>query len=312
MHSPALGSSKNDGSRTASPIALGISGADMPSDPVGLNAYESAVGKAPAADMTFQNWSEPLYYESQQSALQGTGILLIITWDPETSIGTGISLSQIATGRYDPYIIASAKLAASWKGTLMIRFAPEMNLVGSPYGPGLNGNNPSEFIAAWRHVVGIFRQHRAANVQWVWSPNVNINGLSPFAQFYPGNSYVDWLGLDGYNSGPSLNSPWMSLRDVFQNSYTTITALSNKQLMIAETASAEVGGSKANWITNGFLSDIPEFFPRVRAVVWFNRVKETDWRVNSSPSSLAAWRRVVASPLYSGRFAENSARARRQ
>ena len=71
----------------AAPIALGISGDDTPSDPVGLNAYESAVGKAPADDMFFQDWSEPLYYSSQISALEGTGITPIITWEPELSTG---------------------------------------------------------------------------------------------------------------------------------------------------------------------------------------------------------------------------------
>ena len=69
----------------AAPIALGISGDDTPSDPVGLNAYESVVGSAPADDMIFQDWSEPLYYSSQMSALEGTGITPIITWEPELS-----------------------------------------------------------------------------------------------------------------------------------------------------------------------------------------------------------------------------------
>jgi hypothetical protein len=286
----------------AGSIALGISGTDIPSDPVGLNAYESVAGRPPAADMTFQNWSEPLYYRSQKKALEGTSITPIITWDPQLSSGEGIQLSQIVAGAYDGYIIASAKLAVAWNGMLMIRFAHEMNLHGSPFGPNVNGNSPSEFIAAWRRVVTLFRQNGATNVEWVWSPNVDCSGQCPFSQFYPGNAYVDWVGLDGYNYGPSLGYPWMSLLDVFQGSYKTITALTSKPLMIAETASAEAGGSKAMWIIQGFLTDIPNSLPRVRAVIWFNRVKETDWRVNSSATSLTAWKMVVASPQYTGNF----------
>jgi hypothetical protein len=298
----AVGNPEHPTTQAAGPVALGITGADTPSDPVGLNAYESVVGRAPAADMIFQNWSEPLYYQSQMNALEGTGITPIITWDPELFTGVGIPLSQIVAGDYDSYIIASAKLAAAWQGTLLIRFAHEMNLPGSPFGPDVQGNTPSEFIAAWRHVVTQFRENGAANVQWIWSPNVYCNGQCPFTQFYPGDAYVDWVGLDGYNYGPSLGDPWTSLLDVFQGSYRAITALTSKPLMIAETASAEAGGSKAAWIIQGFLTDLPNSLPCVRAVLWFNRVKQTDWRVNSSAASLAAWQMVVASPRYSGNF----------
>ena len=127
----------------AAPIALGISGDDTPSDPVGLNAYESAVGKASADDMFFQDWSEPLYYSSQDRiALEGTGITPIITWEPELSTG-GITLSQIAAGDYDGYITASARHAAAWKGTVFIRFAHEMNLPGSLFGNGIAGQTPA-------------------------------------------------------------------------------------------------------------------------------------------------------------------------
>jgi hypothetical protein len=298
----AVGTRVSGTTLAAEPIALGINGADTPSDPVGLNAYESVVGRAPAADMIFQSWSEPLYYGSQMNALEGTNITPIVTWDPQLSTGVGIPLSQIVAGDYDGYIIAAAKLAAAWKGTLMIRFAHEMNLSDSPFGPDINGNTPSEFIAAWRHVVTLFRENGATNVRWIWSPNVYCNGQCPFIQFDPGDAYVDWVGLDGYNYGPSLGDPWTSLLNVFQGSYKAITALTSKPLMIAETASAEAGGSKASWIIRAFLTDIPNSLPRVRAVVWFNRVKETDWRVNSSAASLAAWKMVVASPLYSGNF----------
>ena len=67
--------------------------------------------------------------------------------------------------------------------------------------------------------------------------------------------------------------------------------------MIAETASTEVGGDKAAWITNSFASDLPGRLPRVRAVIWWDHVGETDWRVNSSAAALAAYRSVAASPF---------------
>jgi beta-mannanase len=173
-----------------------------------------------------------------------------------------------------------------------------MNLTGSPFGPGVDGNTPADFVAAWRYVVNRFAADGVTNVKWVWSPNVDCGGTCPFDAFYPGNSYVDYVALDGYNYSSVDSQPWMSFRAVFTSSYADITALSTKPVIIGETASADAGGNKATWIKTAFTTTIPVTFPRVVAVVWFDRVKETDWRVNSSPASLAAWRHVVASPTY--------------
>jgi endoglucanase len=74
--------------------------------------------------------------------------------------------------------------------------------------------------------------------------------------------------------------------------------LTRKPVIIGEMASSEVGGNKAAWITSAYLRELPARFPRLVAVVWFDEDKETDWRVNSSASALAAYRRVAASPLY--------------
>ena len=86
----------------------------------------------------------------------------------------------------------------------------------------------------------------------------------------------------------------------FRTAYATITALSTKPVIVAETGSSETGGDKAAWIEESFFRTIPEQMPRVAAVIWFNDAKERDWRVNSSQASLEAWRRVVASTLYGG------------
>jgi beta-mannanase len=210
-----------------------------------------------------------------------------------------VPLSAIVAGTYDQYLESAAQQAIAWGGPLMIRFAHEMNLTDSGYGPGENGNTPAEFVAAWIHVVTIFRQQGASNVSWVWSPNVDCGGGCPFQAFYPGDQWVDWVGLDGYNYASVDDVPWMTFSQIFANSYAELTALTDKPLMIAETASTEIGGSKATWIQQTF-AQIPSSMPRISAVVWFEENKETDWRVDSSPSSLAAYQQVVDSPQYAG------------
>jgi mannan endo-1,4-beta-mannosidase len=177
-----------------------------------------------------------------------------------------------------------------------------MNLRGSPFGPGHEGNTPAQFVAAWRHVVSVFRSAGATNVKWVWSPNVDCGGKCPFDAFFPGDSYVDYVALDGYNYAAVDGVPWMSFDQIFAPSYRDLTRLSSKPVIIAETASVGDGDAKATWIQNAFLRSIPTAFPRVRAVVWFDRDKEANWKVNSSPASEQAWRAVVDSPIYQGRL----------
>jgi hypothetical protein len=72
--------------------------------------------------------------------------------------------------------------------------------------------------------------------------------------------------------------------------------------MIAETASTEMGGDKAAWIRSAFLSELPASFPRIRAVVWWDKAKETNWQFDSSSASQNAFRTVATSPGYTGRL----------
>ena len=148
-------------------------------------------------------------------------------------------------------------------------------------------------------MVKIFRDEKATNVEWVFSPNVGCDGRCPFRAYYPGNRWVDWVALDGYNYSTVDHDPWESFAAVFGSSYRTLTHISDKPVMVAETSSAPRGGSKARWITESF-REIPARFPRIHAVVWFDRVKETNWMVNSSLASLRAWRDVVHSSRYAG------------
>jgi endoglucanase len=146
--------------------------------------------------------------------------------------------------------------------------------------------------------VTIFRDAGATNAWFVWSPNIISSASPDFSAEYPGDDYVNWVALDGYNWGTSRSgSTWQSFSTIFSRSYQTLTGISSRPMMIAETASTESGGSKAAWITSAFATEIPLSFPRLRAVVWFDHSKETSWPVDSSTTALAAYRTAVASPV---------------
>jgi hypothetical protein len=283
--------------RAAAPVGLGVNLPNAPGQRAPLLTYVKLARHPPAIVMWYQQFSEPLFYPSQMDNLAPFKSIPMITWDPMFD-GHGIALSEIARGGYDAYIRSAARLAAGTRSLIYVRFAHEMNLGSSPFGPGHAGDNPAAFRAAWRRVVSIFRQEGARNVEWVWSPNVDCAGRCPFTRYYPGRRWVDWVALDGYNYGSADHTAWRSFQQIFLPSYRKLVKISSKPVMIGETASTGYGGNKARWITQAFRS-LPSRFPRIRAIIWFDRDKETDWQVDSSAASLRAWQAVTRSPAFS-------------
>ncbi|MGI8826015.1 MAG: glycoside hydrolase family 26 protein [Chloroflexota bacterium] len=278
------------------------------SDPSSLNRYASLVGRMPAIVMWYQGWGNNHFQTTMAAAVTARHAIPMITWQPAVDANqSAYSCKAVASGKYDAYMRAWAQAAAAWGHPFLLRFGHEMNGNWYPWGTGpgnANGNRPADFIAEWKHVRHLFASVGATNALWVWSPNV-ANGptTSPFASDYPGNNYVDWVALDGYNFYYlKPHTPYRTLAQVFSTSYAAITALTTKPLMIGETATLEAGGSKAEWISQAFLTDIPTLFPRIRGVVWFDKRQETDWRVNSSATSLAAYKKVAASKKWHGSF----------
>jgi beta-mannanase len=169
-----------------------------------------------------------------------------------------------------------------------------------PWSEGVNGNQPGEYVAAWRHVHDIFASVGAGNVSWVWCPNVD-----PTAKFqgidslYPGDEYVDWTGLDGYNWGPKKGG-WTSFDHLYRSTYDAIaeTIAPSKPLMIAEIGSTQEGGSKADWISEA-LAAIPAEYPKVRGVVWFDKFDDgMDWPIETSAGASSALATGVQDAAY--------------
>jgi beta-mannanase len=228
----------------------------------------------------------------------GVPLVTVEPWDASSATDPRYSLANIVHGDFDAWFAAGADAARAFRKPFYLRFAPEMNGAWAPWEAGVNGNTPQQYVAAWRHVYGIFSRRRATNVKWVWSPNVFGGGTAvDFTPYFPGSRFVDVLALDGYNWG-SLDV-WQTYSQVFGSSYDVLSKLdANKPVMIAETASTELGGNKAAWITSAFTKEIPRRTPRVKFVVWFDVKKETDWRVESSAASLSAYRTIATSSAW--------------
>lgn len=201
-------------------------------------------------------------------------------------------LDSILAGRWDAYFRKFAQKARASGVTVYYRFGYEMN------GDWVSwGERPEEFRLAWRRAWRIFRDEKADNVRWVFSPNVlwgNRTFAADILPYYPGDAYVDVVGLDGYNFGDkhSRHHRWLSFDEVFGASMAGMKKhFKGKPLWIAEIGCAE-GEGKTAWI-NDFLARF-NADPDLRVFIWFNEDKkyagEPNWRLDSEPSSLALFR----------------------
>lgn len=218
--------------------------------------------------------------EAQAAAARGS--VLLIAWEPwaaerGTSVQPDMAPDRVLAGDFDPLIESWAASTASFGSTVMIRFAPEMNGNWRPWSPGVAGGTSQDYVDMWRYVVDRFEAAGATNVRWVWNPFVETAEATPMAELYPGDAYVDYVALDGFNWGKS-GWGWQSYDDIFASSVDRLDDIApEKPWMIAEVGCAP-GGKKADW-TKALLTRARS--DGASAVVWFEINKEADWRITS-------------------------------
>jgi hypothetical protein len=294
-----VGGSTEDASGVTSPHLYGVSIPGAPSDLAPLTSFETMVGRRTDIVNWYVDFTTPGFDAKGATAVSDRGTTPMITWEPwDSSLADPLnqpaySLESIIDGSRDNLLVAWATGVAAWGKPLLIRFAHEMNGNWYPWSEGVNGNTGGQYVLAWRHVHDIFVSHGATNVKWVWSPNVDYPGSTPLTELYPGDRYVDEIGIDGYNWGTSQSwSSWQSPGQVFHQTIADVRTFTRKPVLLSEVASAGQGGSKAQWITHFFAW--LETTPAVAGFVWFDYNKETDWRVNSSAPAEAAFVKGLA------------------
>jgi len=272
-----------------------------------ITAFEADAHKAVSIVMWYQQWGLTDGWQYLQPSWMNTvrshGAIPLVTWDPENPsvygpVQPAYSLQNIINGNFDAYITRWAQDSKAWGHPYYLRFAHEMNGNWNAWSEQVNGNKPGQFVLAWRHVHDIFTRLGVYNVTWVWTPNIDYSTSTPLRELYPGDAYVNWVGMSGYNWGTLAGHAWQSFSSVFSQTYYDILNITSLPLMIAETASTEIAGNKAGWITDAFVTQLPHNFPRIRAFVWFNEPKETNWQIESSSSSQNAFSSAIQSGVY--------------
>jgi hypothetical protein len=132
---------------------------------------------------------------------------LMVFWMPRLNgnINDQQTLKNIAAGTEDTYIRTVANECKAFGYPIYMRFGGEMNINQGMPGEGTWASNPADFVAAWKHIVDIFRAQGVTNVIWVWNPNYDESGPHHFTEYYPGDDYVDWIGIDMYQFSDSVD-----------------------------------------------------------------------------------------------------------
>ena len=261
---------------------FGVFEPDAPHSYAGIERFGHNVGRQPNLVSYYSGWQEPF-----QKAFAGTaanhGAATLVQMDP-----TNISLSRIAAGRYDAYLTSFADEVAAFRRPVIISFGHEMN--GFWYSWGYHHSRPQAFIAAWRHLVTVFRRQGADNVKWLWVVNSLSQQTGPPRYWWPGSRYVTWVGVSGYYWLPNETFSY-----IFGRVVADVRRFTQDPVLIAE---AGVGSFR------GQSSGIRDLFTGVRTqhylgLVWFDVhsyggiYKGENWRLEGNPAALSTFRQAL-------------------
>ena len=301
-----------------------LTGGQPPWDMSSVARFQELTGKAPSllefaapfadcGDPPCSFYRFPTY---EMNTIRGYGAIPFFSWGsqsvpvPDDLNEPNFQLADIVAGTYDGYIREFAEGARDWGHPFFLRFDWEMNGNWFPWAEGANGNQPGEYVLAWQHVHDIFTAVGATNATWVWCPYADPkHRYGPLARYFPGENYVDWTCLDGFNwARNGVNSqPWRSFDAIFGPSYRTIVKrlAPHKPMLLAEMASGGASHAKSIWIKRMFKS-LRTKYRRIRGMIWFEQIdRGVQWPIETSPKVTREFRRGVnqrgfRSNVYSG------------
>ena len=251
-----------------------------------ISSFEQLTKTKLNALLIFRSFGKnPAFNPGEADALKKSGVVPMIGWEPFDPLNResdeSYSLQHIVDGDFDTIIENWADSLRAFNAPIMMRFAHEMNGKWYPWGVEVNGNTPELYIQAWRHVHNIFTDHGADNVSWVWSPNlVRENSRYKLSEFYPGDEYVDLMGLVGY--GITNKDTYES---VFGASLEQLKAISSKSILITETAGSARLRDRAAWIKSFFANLAKD--KQIIGFVWFQADKRKPWKLKTTDEATA-------------------------
>ena len=289
---------------------FGEGGLGNKSDWQAITNFVSTAQKDVSIINNFDSWTDSgsstngtqAFPATEMTNIRNHGSIPMFTWQPQNGnqgVTQSFCCSNVANGVYDIYITQWAQAAAAWGHPFFLRFAHEMNGNWYPWCSGVNGNTSAQYMQMWQHVHDIFESVGATNVTWVWCVNVPFNGSASITNLYPGDNYVDWIALDGYNR---LANPWQDFSVIAGSTVTQLVSIApGKPIMVAETGCNQSNnGSKNQWFLDALTNYVPSQ-SRIKAWVYFNSTNTTDgndWRINVPASAISGYQQGITLAYY--------------
>ena len=192
---------------------------------------------------------------------------------------------DILKGKYDDYLNKYARDIKSFGHPVLFRFNNEMNGDWCLYSSYHFSKDTEIFKETWKYVYSIFEKNGVDNALWVWNPHdgsfPNFN-WNHYLNYYPGDEYVDIVGLTGYNAGTYYpGETWRGFKEIYDPLYDEYVGLFEQPLMITEFGSNSVGGDKIAWINEMF--DTMKKYDRIKVAIWWNGI---DWDPDKNPARI--------------------------
>jgi mannan endo-1,4-beta-mannosidase len=262
-------------------LQIGVRAAGAPPSWAPIASFATATGAHVSLALTYLDWGGGFQTTFARQAARH-GATAVIQLQPRK-----VSLAAIAAGRYDGWLTKYATACRNYGKPVVIGFGHEMN--GFWYSWGYGHQSAASFVAAWRHMVGVFRTTGATNVTWLWA--VHHDGhAAALHRWWPGRKYVNWVGIDGYEETPGDN-----FSNMFGNSIRAVRKFTHAPVLLSETAVGPLTGQRAHDITRLFAGARRQ---HLLGLIWFdisqnNGVYHQDWRLEGDKKALAAFRQGV-------------------
>ncbi|MFC4779576.1 glycoside hydrolase family 26 protein [Paenibacillus sp. GCM10023252] len=264
-----------------------------------MSEYNERTGRTHASFFKYVGYGQPFPAEWVEQ-VKAEGAFPHIAWEPN---------GGLLAVKEDEYLRGFAKAADAADVPIFLRFASEMNGSWTSY-----SGNPQLYKETWKLVHDVFEE-LAPQVAMVWT--VLAMPERTIERYYPGDRYVDWVGVNVYNVKYHNNSK--SHRADFEDPLDLINTVYNrfsrtKPIQLSEfgvTHYTVTDGKKDNDFARGKISrlyqSLPKLYPRVKAVFYFdvNNVGEpnpkrriNDYSVTSEQEVLEAYRQSIADEHY--------------
>ncbi|MCF6407817.1 glycosyltransferase [Chitinophaga filiformis] len=324
--------SKPPASYTVKPVTrepIFLSGIFSPANASGLTSMEEVNRYNSMANSHFDivscyiPWGDDsrcFLQDSLMNAIYETDAVPMITWEPwaglfNVSREDALLMKErkmmlhISQGDFDDYLQKFSQQVRALNRPVFIRFGHEPDNPAYPWS-GTGMNTAAEYVQAWRYVHDYFDRAGVRNAIWVWNP------WKPeaVAQYFPGDEYVDWLGVTILNYGSMHpDGQWYTFNQLYTPYHDQQLFRAGLPVMVAELGSLAKEGNQQRWLQDAF-ADMGKRFPEIKAAVLFNSAHDAnvigktgdsvlDWKLSAPQASLQQLHQLqkndtnIASPL---------------